>query len=270
MQINRQPQNLTPIVREAIEAIGPQARAKQIVLDEKLIGVGKAYRCFCTKEELDAQREALKARDPKAQFVYPGTCRNRSDQPDKPFVVRFKSPADGVTEWNDKVFGLISTPNKSQQDFVLVRTDGYPLYNLAATVDDHEMQMTLVARARDHIGNTPQQILLYRAFGWEPPEFGHLPMMLSSKGEKLSKRNGSVSVKEYRDKFAAEEALAKALEKEINKHVRDLEAAEKSLQGMRSASTGSEGWGETPSLAGGWNGVVAWLPSKTFWVMAPW
>lgn len=167
---------------------------------EQLIADGKAYRCFCTKEELDAQREALKAANPKANFVYPGTCRNRSDQPDLPFVVRFRSPTTGSTDFTDKVFGFISTPNSAQQDFVLMRTDGYPLYNLAATIDDHLMHITLVARGRDHIGNTPQQILLYRAFGWEPPEFAHLPMMLSPKGEKLSKRNGSVSVKEYRDR----------------------------------------------------------------------
>jgi glutamyl-tRNA synthetase len=167
---------------------------------EQLIREGKAYRCYCTKEELDAQREALKAANPKANFVYPGTCRDRKDQPDLPFVVRFRSPSTGTTDFTDLVFGHISTPNSAQQDFVLMRTDGYPLYNLAATIDDHLMEITLVARGRDHIGNTPQQILLYRAFGWQPPEFAHLPMMLSSKGEKLSKRNGSVSVKEYRDK----------------------------------------------------------------------
>jgi glutamyl-tRNA synthetase len=160
----------------------------------------KAYRCYCTKEELDAQREALKAKNPKANFVYPGTCRDRTDQPDLPFVVRFRSPTSGSTDFTDRVFGHISTPNSAQQDFVLMRTDGYPLYNLAATIDDHLMNITFVVRGRDHIGNTPQQILLYQAFGWELPEFGHLPMMLSAKGEKLSKRNGSVSVKEYRDK----------------------------------------------------------------------
>jgi glutamyl-tRNA synthetase len=174
---------------------------------ERLISEGKAYRCYCTKEELDAQREALKARDPKAAFVYPGTCRNRADQPDEPYVVRFKSPTEGVTEFDDRVFGPISTPNKSQQDFVLVRTDGYPLYNLAATVDDHEMEMTFVARGRDHIGNTPQQILLYRALGWEPPQFAHLPMMLNAKGAKLSKRDGAVSTKEYQDKGYTPEAV---------------------------------------------------------------
>jgi glutamyl-tRNA synthetase len=167
---------------------------------ELLISKGHAYRCFCTKEELDRAREELKARNPKAQFVYPGTCRDRTDQPDLPHVVRFKTPRDGATDFVDKVFGPITTPNTAQQDFVLVRTDGYPLYNLAATIDDHLMDITLVARARDHIGNTPQQILIYRALGWDPPEFAHLPMMLSPKGEKLSKRHTSVSVQEYRDR----------------------------------------------------------------------
>ncbi|HLV64647.1 MAG TPA: glutamate--tRNA ligase, partial [Polyangiaceae bacterium] len=167
---------------------------------ERLIREGKAYRCYCTKEELDRAREELKAKNPKAAFVYPGTCRERRDEPDLPFVVRFKTPREGSTDFVDRVFGAIRTPNAAQQDFVLVRTDGYPLYNLAATVDDHEMNITLVARARDHIGNTPQQLLLYRAFGWEPPEFAHLPMMLSPKGDKLSKRHASVSVQEYRDR----------------------------------------------------------------------
>jgi glutamyl-tRNA synthetase len=164
---------------------------------EQLISGGHAYRCYCTKEELDAERARLKAENPKAQFVYPGTCRNRTDEPDGRHVVRFKSPREGATAFVDRVFGEISTPNASQQDFVLVRPDGMPLYNLAAVVDDHLMDMTLVARGRDHIGNTPQQILLYRAFGWEHPEFAHLPMMLSSKGAKISKRDAAVGVQDY-------------------------------------------------------------------------
>lgn len=167
---------------------------------EQLIEAGKAYRCYCTKEELDAQRAALKARDPKAQFVYPKTCRERRDQPDLPSVVRFKSPEAGATEFSDLVFGHVSTPNNQQQDFVILRQNGLPLYNLGAVVDDHEMEITLVARGRDHIGNTPQQVLLYQALGWQLPEFAHLPMMLSQKGEKLSKRHAAVSVAEYRDK----------------------------------------------------------------------
>lgn len=167
---------------------------------EALVSSGHAYRCYCTKEELDAERARLKAENPKAQFVYPGTCRNRTDQPDRPHVVRFKSPSEGTTDFVDRVFGPISTPNSSLQDFVIVRPDGMPLYNLAVTIDDHEMGITLVARGRDHIGNTPQQILLYRAFGWETPEFAHLPMMLSAKGDKLSKRNADVGVQDYEDR----------------------------------------------------------------------
>ncbi|MGC4093602.1 MAG: glutamate--tRNA ligase [Polyangiaceae bacterium] len=167
---------------------------------ERLISEGKAYRCYCTKEELDRAREELKQKNPKAAFVYPGTCRDRKDEPNLPHVVRFKTPREGSTDFVDKVFGAISTPNHAQQDFVLVRTDGYPLYNLAAVVDDHAMDITLVARGRDHIGNTPQQVLLYDAFGWKAPEFAHLPMMLNSKGEKLSKRHASVSVQDYRER----------------------------------------------------------------------
>jgi len=167
---------------------------------ERLVSEGKAYRCYCTKEELDQARDALKAKDPKAQFVYPGTCRDRKDQPDLPFAVRFKAPHEGSTVFVDKVFGEISTPNSQQQDFVLIRPNGLPLYNLGAVVDDHFMDITLVARGRDHIGNTPQQVLLYQAFGYKLPDFAHLPMMLSPKGEKLSKRHASVSVIEYRDK----------------------------------------------------------------------
>jgi glutamyl-tRNA synthetase len=175
---------------------------------EQLIRDGKAYRCFCTKEELDAQRAALKAKDPKAQFVYPRTCRERTDHPDKPFVVRFKSPDSGSTDFPDLVFGLVSTPNSQQQDFVLLRQNGLPLYNLGCVVDDHEMKIDLVARGRDHIGNTPQQVLLYQAFGWDMPRFAHLPMMLSQKGEKLSKRHAAVSVAEYRERgYTAEGVL---------------------------------------------------------------
>lgn len=183
-----------------------KARYREAV--EQLIAEGKAYRCYCTKEELDAQREALKAANPKAQFVYPGTCRNRPDQPDREHVVRFKAPSTGVTTFHDLVFGTISTPNEQQQDFVIVRRNGLPLYNLGAVVDDHDMGITLVARGRDHIGNTPQQVLLYEAFGWPLPQFAHLPMMLSPQGEKLSKRHAAVSVSEYRDRgYTAEGVL---------------------------------------------------------------
>lgn len=165
---------------------------------EQLISSGKAYRCYCTKETLDAQREALKAENPKSQFKYPGTCRDREDTPELPHVVRFKAPTEGSVAFDDKVFGVIDTPNKEQQDFVILRRDGLPLYNLAAVVDDHLMDINLVARGRDHIGNTVHQVLLYQAFGWQVPEFAHLPMMLSPKGEKLSKRHGDIAVQDYK------------------------------------------------------------------------
>jgi glutamyl-tRNA synthetase len=166
---------------------------------ERLIAHKRAYRCYCTKEELDAQRAALKARDPKAQFRYPGTCRDRRDQPDRPSVVRLRAPSSGEVTYHDLVFGPISTPNSAQQDSVLVRSDGVPLYNFGAVVDDITMAITLVARGRDHMVNTPPQLLLYEALGYAPPAFAHLPLMLAPSGEKLSKRHGAVSVEEYRN-----------------------------------------------------------------------
>lgn len=174
---------------------------------EKLIGAGKAYRCYCTKAELDAQRGALKKQDPTAGFKYPGTCRKRSDHPDLPYVVRFKVETAGSVTYVDKVFGEIVTPNTELQDFVLLRSDGVPLYNFGAVVDDITMAVTLVARGRDHMINTPPQILLYQAFAAPVPEFAHLPMMLAATGEKLSKRHGAVSVTDYRDNGYSPDAV---------------------------------------------------------------
>ncbi len=166
---------------------------------ERLIAEKKAYRCYCTKAELDAQREALKKADPKAQFKYPGTCRNRTDKPDLPSVVRFMTDTAGEVVYVDKVFGEVRTPNKELQDFVLLRSDGVPLYNFGAVVDDITMGISIVARGRDHMINTPPQILIYQAFGAKVPDFAHLPMMLNQAGAKLSKRDGAVGVFEYRD-----------------------------------------------------------------------
>lgn len=169
---------------------------------ERLIASGAAYRCYCTKEELAAAREKLKAENPKANFVYPGTCRCRTDHPDKPYVVRFnmQKVTREATTYRDMVFGEITTPNSAQQDFVLLRSDGVPLYNFGVVVDDITMNITMVMRGRDHMVNTPPQILLYEALGARLPQFAHLPMMLAPSGEKLSKRHGAVSVGEYQDK----------------------------------------------------------------------
>jgi glutamyl-tRNA synthetase len=168
-------------------------------LAEKLIQEGKAYRCDLTREELEQLRAEFKAKNPKGEFVYRGPIRECKD-PSKPHVIRFRTPREGSTDFKDKVFGPISTPNSEQADFVVMRSDGFPLYNFSNVVDDHLMDISLVARGREHIGNTPQQILLYRALGWEPPEFAHLPLMLSPSGEKLSKRNASVAVNDYRER----------------------------------------------------------------------
>jgi glutamyl-tRNA synthetase len=117
-----------------------------------------------------------------------------------PYVVRFDLEAVGreSTTYRDLVFGEVTTPTSAQQDFVLLRSDGIPLYNFGAVVDDLTMGITLVMRGRDHMVNTPPQIMLYEALGAQPPSFAHLPMMLAPSGEKLSKRHGAVSVQEYR------------------------------------------------------------------------
>jgi glutamyl-tRNA synthetase len=183
-------------------AYGPYTQMERLPLykeyAEKLVREGKAYRCTCTKEDLEAARNALKAKDPKATFSYPGTCRDANRPADSKHVVRFKAPTEGTLAYEDLVFGTVTTPNAAQQDFVLLRSDGVPLYNFGAVVDDLAMKISLVARGRDHMVNTPPQILLYQAFGAEPPKFAHLPMMLAQSGEKLSKRHGAVSVDEYR------------------------------------------------------------------------
>lgn len=168
---------------------------------EQLVAEGKAYRCYCSKEELAALREEHARKNPKEPFRYPGIWRDRTDWPNnQPYVIRFRSPKTGSVAFRDRVFGLIETPNSEQVDFVILRSGGLPLYSLACTVDDHLMGMTLVTRGREHIGSTPPQLLLYEALGFPPPEFAHLPLMLSPDGQKLSKRHAAVSVEEYRDR----------------------------------------------------------------------
>jgi glutamyl-tRNA synthetase len=193
-------------------ASGPYRQMERLPLyrefADRLIARGAAFRCWCTKEDLDAQREALKAKDPKAQFRYPGTCRDRTPPvPERPWVLRMKAPSSGAVTYHDLVFGEVTTPNNTQQDAVILRSDGIPLYNLGAVVDDVTMGITLVARGRDHMINTPVQILLYQALGYAPPAFAHLPMMLGADGQKLSKRHGAVAVGEYRDQGIPPAAL---------------------------------------------------------------
>ncbi|MBX7194444.1 MAG: glutamate--tRNA ligase [Sandaracinaceae bacterium] len=169
---------------------------------DRMIERGTAYRCYATKEELDAERERqTKAGNPF--FRYPGTWRDKGpkDWPTdgRPYVVRLKSPKSGSTGWVDLVKGRIDVPNEQQQDVVLIRSNGIPLYNFGAAIDDITMGVTLVARGDDHVVNTPVQILIYEALGKTPPKLAHLPMINGPDGKKLSKRNAAVSVAEYRD-----------------------------------------------------------------------
>jgi glutamyl-tRNA synthetase len=173
---------------------------------EKLIAEGRAYRCNCTKEELDLLRKA--AEKEKRGFKYPGTCRNRAlPKSTAGAVVRFRMPDQGATTFDDLVKGPITTQHKELQDEVILRTDGVPLYNFGAVVDDVEMGITLVARGDDHVVNTPRQVLMYQALGYPVPTFAHLPMILGADKQRLSKRHGAVSVLQYRDEGYLPHAL---------------------------------------------------------------
>jgi glutamyl-tRNA synthetase len=164
---------------------------------EKLMAQGKAFACYCTKEELDAGRKQAEAE--KRQFRYPGTCREKAYDPSKRHVIRFRMPDAGYTTYDDLVKGPITTPHDTLQDEVILRGDGVPLYNFGALVDDLTMQINLVARGDDHVNNTARQILMYEALGEPPPVFAHLPMILGPDKTRLSKRHGATSVTAYRD-----------------------------------------------------------------------
>ena len=176
----------------------------------RLVTEGRAYRCYCTAEELEAKREsALKeGRKPK----YDGTCRNLVGAVEgKPSVVRFKAPEDGVTSFDDLVKGTISFNNDELDDLIIERTDGTPTYNFTVVVDDAIMKISTVIRGDDHVNNTPRQILLYQALGYPVPQFAHVPMILGADKTRLSKRHGATSVMAYRDMGYLPEAMVNYL-----------------------------------------------------------
>jgi glutamyl-tRNA synthetase len=170
---------------------------------ERLLGAGRAYRCFCTRDELEVQRAAAAAQ--KTGFRYNGRCRSIS--PDEAArrlaageeaTVRIRMP-DEELAWDDAVHGRISFQGHDLDDFVILRSDGTPIYNLAVVSDDIAMRITHVIRGDDHVSNTPKQIALYRALGAPEPVFAHVPMILGSDGKKLSKRHGATAVGDYQD-----------------------------------------------------------------------
>jgi glutamyl-tRNA synthetase len=177
---------------------------------ERLLAEGRAYRCFATKEDLEALREAQMARGEKPRYDgrwRPENAGGKSPPAGVAPVIRFRNPDDGDVGWNDLVKGPISISNRELDDLVIARGDGVPTYNFAVVVDDIDMRITHVLRGDDHINNTPRQINIYRALGAPLPQFGHLPMILGPDGQKLSKRHGAVSVMQYEEDGFLPEAL---------------------------------------------------------------
>jgi glutamyl-tRNA synthetase len=191
-----------------------QRLARYHAVVEQMIATGTAYRCYATPQELDAMREAQRARGEKTLYdrrwrPEPGKVLPPVPADVKP-VVRFANPIDGVVTWDDLVKGPISIRNEEIDDLIILRPDGVPTYNFAVVVDDWDMAITHVFRGDEHINNTPWQINIFRAIagtGAPLPQFGHCPIILGDDGLKLSKRRGAVSVTAYRDAGYLPEAM---------------------------------------------------------------
>jgi glutamyl-tRNA synthetase/nondiscriminating glutamyl-tRNA synthetase len=178
---------------------------------ERLVSEGKAYRCFCTAAELDRQREQAMAQH--LQPNYPGTCRELAPQEaerrraaGEPCAIRLKIP-DKPIRFHDIVHGWVEFSNDVVSDLIIVRSTGVPVYNYVVVVDDAEMKITHVIRGDDHLSNTPKQVALYEALGWEVPEFAHLSTILGPDKERLSKRHGATSLANFREMGVLPEAL---------------------------------------------------------------
>ena len=165
---------------------------------QAMLDAGTAYKCYATKEEIDAFREAAKAEKRSPTFISP--WRTANGGPDgQPFVVRLKAPETGETVVQDQVQGSVTWKNETLDDLVLLRSDGTPTYMLAVVVDDHDMGVTHVIRGDDHLTNAARQTLIYQGMGWDIPVFAHIPLIHGPDGKKLSKRHGALGVEEYRD-----------------------------------------------------------------------
>ncbi|EGT5186895.1 glutamate--tRNA ligase [Cronobacter sakazakii] len=209
---------------EAIEAImdgmnwlslewdeGPYFQTKRFdrynaVIDE-MLAAGTAYKCYCSKERLEALREEQMAKGEKPR--YDGRCRHNHEHhaDDEPCVVRFANPQDGSVVFDDQIRGPIEFSNLELDDLIIRRTDGSPTYNFCVVVDDWDMEITHVIRGEDHINNTPRQINILKALGAPVPLYAHVSMINGDDGKKLSKRHGAVSVMQYRDDGYLPEAL---------------------------------------------------------------
>jgi glutamyl-tRNA synthetase len=181
---------------------------------DDLLAKGKAYYCFCSLDELQQKRES--AQEEKETYIYDRTCRfltpTKEDIKHKAYVVRFKVETnEDFLVFEDLIRGKVSLPTEHIDDFVLSRSDGSMTYNFAVVIDDHFMRISHVVRGEDHIVNTAKQILLYQAYGWNVPLFGHVSLILGSNGQKLSKRDAAVGVQDYKDKGFLADALCNYL-----------------------------------------------------------
>jgi len=179
---------------------------------ERLVTEGQAYRCFCTAEALEAMREEQQAKG--WSTTYDGRCRSLTAdevkshlEAGRPHVIRLKAPRDGETRFTDVIRGEVSIPNSQIDDAVLLKTDGFPTYHLAVVIDDHLMGITHVIRGEEWIPSVPKHIVLYQAFGWDLPQFAHLPHLLNADRTKLSKRQGDVAVEDFLAKGYLPEAI---------------------------------------------------------------
>jgi glutamyl-tRNA synthetase len=192
---------------------GPYFQAQRVELHRdmvhKLIAEGKAYYCTCSPEELEEKRKVALSTGQKPK--YDGTCRDKNLKKTNGSVVRFRSEQTGSTIVEDLIKGNIVFNNEELDDLIIERGDGYPTYNFAVVIDDALMSITHVIRGDDHVNNTPRQILLYRALGFDVPKFAHVPMILGSDRTRLSKRHGATSVMAYKDMGFLPEALVNYL-----------------------------------------------------------
>ncbi|MGH7262980.1 MAG: glutamate--tRNA ligase [Candidatus Rokuibacteriota bacterium] len=176
---------------------------------ERLLAEGKAYRCACPPEELEAARAAAQSRG--ETFRYPGKCRDQNVPADVPHALRLRIPRSGQTVVQDLIHGSVTFDHSQLDDWIFVRTDGGPTYNFCVVVDDVTMKITHVIRGNDHLSNTPKQILCYQALGYPVPAFAHIPMILGPDRSRLSKRHGATSVLAFREEGFLPEAMVNYL-----------------------------------------------------------
>jgi glutamyl-tRNA synthetase len=197
--------------------VGPYIQSERLAIyrefAEQLVQAGHAYHCFCSRERLAEMREAQEAAKEAVKYDRFCLCtmheeeRRQRVRDGEPYVIRMKMPDAGATSWTDLVRDAVSFENALIDDQVLLKADGYPTYHLANVVDDHLMGITQVIRAEEWISSTPKHLVLYQMFGWEPPQFAHLPLLRNPDRSKISKRHSHTSLHWYRDEGILPQAL---------------------------------------------------------------